>query len=63
MVFAATRAAARADAHRNALPDAAAERMNAETRFGETDVAIAECAVGDRHIAHPRVPVSLRPGG
>ena len=47
----------RADAHRDALADAAAQRMHAKTRLGEPHIAVAERAVGDRDVAHPRMPV------
>ena len=42
----------RADRHRNALPDPAAERMHAEMRRGQVHIAVAEGAVRQRDVAH-----------
>ena len=42
----------RADRHGHALPDAAAERMHAEMRCRQMHIAVAECAVRERDVAH-----------
>src|SRR5690606_4574401 len=51
--FALGRGDRRADRHRHAEADAAAERMHAIARTVDAKQAIAPGAVGDRYIAHP----------
>jgi hypothetical protein len=51
----------RADRHGHALADAAAERMHAEMRGRELDIAIAEGAVRQRDVAHERMAALLDP--
>ena len=45
----------RPDRHGNALPDAAAERVDAEMGRPDRHIAVAEGRVGDRDIAHERM--------